>query len=73
MLRRIENLGVPVVARVNGLARAGGFELILACDFVIAADEARVGDIHVEFGITARRRVSASARRASWATSGPRR
>jgi enoyl-CoA hydratase/carnithine racemase len=51
VLRRIENLGVPVVARVNGLARAGGFELILACDFVIAADEARVGDIHVEFGV----------------------
>jgi enoyl-CoA hydratase/carnithine racemase len=51
VLRRIEHLAVPVVARVNGLARAGGFELILACDFVIAADEARVGDIHVEFGV----------------------
>ena len=51
VLRRIENLAVPVVARVNGLARAGGFELILACDFVVAADEARVGDIHVEFGV----------------------
>jgi enoyl-CoA hydratase/carnithine racemase len=51
VLARIEQLGVPVVARVNGLARAGGFELILACDFVVAADEARVGDIHVEFGM----------------------
>ncbi|MFY1694693.1 MULTISPECIES: enoyl-CoA hydratase/isomerase family protein [unclassified Solwaraspora] len=51
VLRRIERLGVPVVARVNGLARAGGFELILACDFVIAADEAKVGDIHLEFGM----------------------
>jgi len=51
VLARIEDLGVPVVARVNGLARAGGFELILACDLVVAADEARVGDIHVEFGM----------------------
>lgn len=51
VLQRIEALPVPVVARVNGLARAGGFELILACDFVIAADEAKVGDIHLQFGM----------------------
>lgn len=51
LLQRIEALPVPVIARVNGLARAGGFELILACDFVIAADEAKVGDIHLEFGM----------------------
>lgn len=51
VLQRLESLGVPVIARVNGLARAGGMELILACDFVIAADEAKVGDIHLEFGM----------------------
>lgn len=51
LLRRLEGLGVPVIARVNGLARAGGMELILACDFVVAAHEAKVGDIHVEFGM----------------------
>jgi enoyl-CoA hydratase/carnithine racemase len=51
VLQRIEALGVPVIARVNGLARAGGFELIMACDFVIVADEARIGDIHLEFGM----------------------
>ncbi|HET6154103.1 MAG TPA: enoyl-CoA hydratase-related protein [Marmoricola sp.] len=50
-LERLENLGFPVIAKVNGLARAGGLELILACDFVIAADEAKVGDIHLEFGM----------------------
>ena len=50
-LRRLELLPVPVVAQVNGLARAGGFELLLACDLVIAADEARVGDIHIDFGV----------------------
>ncbi|WP_296605719.1 enoyl-CoA hydratase-related protein [Nocardioides sp.] len=51
VLRRLEQLPVPVIAQVNGLARAGGFELILACDLVIAAHEARVGDIHIDFGV----------------------
>lgn len=50
-LRRIEALGVPVVAQVDGLARAGGFELILACDIVLVADDAKVGDVHVSFGV----------------------
>ncbi len=50
-LRRLETLPVPVVARVNGLARAGGFELLLACDLVVVADDVRVGDVHLEFGV----------------------
>ena len=51
VLGRLEGLGFPVIAQVGGLARAGGLELILACDFVVAADEARVGDIHLDFGM----------------------
>jgi enoyl-CoA hydratase/carnithine racemase len=47
----VEALPVPVVAAVNGLARAGGFELMLACDLVLIAEEARIGDTHVAFGI----------------------
>ena len=50
-LTRLEQLPVPVIAQVNGLARAGGFELILACDIVVAAEEARVGDVHADFGV----------------------
>lgn len=51
LLDRLEALPVPVVAAVNGLARAGGLELLLACDLVVAADSARVADHHIEFGI----------------------
>lgn len=47
----LESLDVPVVAAVNGVARAGGFELILACDIAIVADGARIGDNHTEFGV----------------------
>lgn len=50
-LDRLEAFPLPSVAAINGLARAGGFELLLACDFVIAADEAKVGDTHSDFGI----------------------
>ena len=51
ILLRIEELNAPVVAAVNGLARAGGFELILCCDVVIVAENAKVGDAHTAFGV----------------------
>lgn len=51
LLHRIETLPVPVVASVNGTTRAGGFELLLACDLALVADEARVADHHMHFGI----------------------
>ena len=37
-LRRLETLGVPVVAAVNGAALGGGLEIALACHHRIAAD-----------------------------------
>jgi len=51
ILLRIEELDAPVIAAVNGLARAGGFELILCCDLVIVAQSAKIGDAHTAFGV----------------------
>ena len=38
-----QTLDVPVIARVNGLALGGGFEMVLGCDLVIACEEASFG------------------------------
>lgn len=46
----ISQLSKPVVALVNGIAVAGGIELILSCDFAIASSAARMGDAHLVFG-----------------------
>lgn len=41
----------PVIARVNGHALAGGFGLVCACDFAIAAQEARLGVPEARIGL----------------------
>ena len=40
----------PVVSLVNGVAVAGGLELIVCSDFAYAAESARIGDGHLRFG-----------------------
>jgi enoyl-CoA hydratase len=43
----------PVIAAVNGAAVGGGFELVLSCDLVVAADNARFGLPEVKRGLMA--------------------
>lgn len=41
----------PVAAAVNGAALGGGYELVLACDLVIASEKARFGQPEVTVGV----------------------
>jgi enoyl-CoA hydratase/carnithine racemase len=53
VFNRIEALPLPVIAGVQGLALAGGLELVLVADLVIADESARLGDQHANFGLIA--------------------
>ncbi len=50
-LNRIESYPKPVIGAVNGLALAGGLELLLCCDLAIAVESARLGDAHANYGL----------------------
>jgi enoyl-CoA hydratase len=43
----------PLIAAVEGYALAGGFELVLACDLVVASDQAKFGLPEVKRGLVA--------------------
>lgn len=47
----IRGLSAVVIAKVNGHCFTGALELALACDIVLAADEAVLGDTHAKWGL----------------------
>lgn len=51
ILLRLEALPLPTIAAVNGYARAGGWEIVLCCDLVLVAQEAKVGDAHSTYAV----------------------
>ncbi|OZG28833.1 enoyl-CoA hydratase [Williamsia sp. 1138] len=48
---RVSNCRTPVIGLIDGSAVTGGFELALACDFLIASENARFADTHSRVGI----------------------
>lgn len=67
---RIERMPKPVIAAGNGVAIAGGLELILCCDMVIAADTALIGDGHLNM-VSCRARAVQCGFRASCPSTSP--
>jgi enoyl-CoA hydratase/carnithine racemase len=51
LLKRLAGFPKPVVARVNGTCMAGGLGLMLACDIVMACEDARFGAPEVNVGL----------------------
>ena len=53
VLRRLETLGTPVVAAINGAALGGGLEIALACHYRIVVDDPKavVGFPEVQLGL----------------------
>lgn len=51
LLRRMDACRLPLIARVNGHALAGGFGLVCACDLVVAREDALIGVTEVKVGL----------------------
>ena len=51
LMRGIERLGKPVIARIQGFALGGGMELAMCCHLRIAGDKARFGQPEINLGV----------------------
>jgi enoyl-CoA hydratase/3-hydroxyacyl-CoA dehydrogenase len=48
---RLEKIGKPVIACLNGYALGGGLEMAMACDFRIASENAEMGQTEMNLGL----------------------
>ena len=49
---KFEDLPIPVIAAIKGLNLTAGFELMLCADIIIAADNAKFGQVETKWGMT---------------------
>lgn len=47
----VPSMTKPLIGAINGVAITGGFEVALACDFLIASEKAAFADTHARMGI----------------------
>lgn len=51
LLTKIEQLPMPVISALDGVALGGGLEMALACDIITAADTAKLGLVETKLAI----------------------
>ena len=51
IIRAMRNLAKPIICRLNGIAAGAGCSLVLACDVIIAAEEAALSEIFINIGL----------------------
>jgi len=51
LMRKVETLGKPVIARIQGYALGGGMELAMACHIRVASEKAKIGQPEINLGL----------------------
>jgi enoyl-CoA hydratase len=51
LIEAIQNVPKVVIAMVNGFCITGAMEIVLGCDLIVAAEEAKFGDTHARWGL----------------------
>ncbi|MBV8501904.1 MAG: enoyl-CoA hydratase/isomerase family protein [Paucibacter sp.] len=51
VLEMLASFPKPVIASLNGVTMAGGLELAMCADLIVAAETAQIGDAHANFGV----------------------